>query len=96
MKVVKERIDQIKEEIDGAMEYAEMYVVYKNTNPQWAQMYYDMSMQELGHAENLRIIAQEAMDRISYIPEEDQEKWKSKQKKHAELKAMVKLLLTSK
>jgi hypothetical protein len=60
------------------------------------QTYYDMSMQELNHAENLRVIAQEAMDRISYIPEKDQEKWKNKQKKHAEHKAMVKLLLTSK
>lgn len=94
MKVIKERVDHIEEEIQGAMEYAENYIVYRNTKPQWAQMYHDMAVQELNHAENLRAIAQEAMDAYSFIPEEDAEMWKDKQRAHAEKKAMVKLLLT--
>lgn len=94
MKYIKKRVDHIGEELGGAMEYAENYVVYKNTNPQWAQMYRDMALQELNHAENLRIIAQEAMDKVSYIPEDDAEMWKDKQRKHAEKKAMIKLLLS--
>ena len=94
MQAIEERIDHIDEEIRGAMEYAEKYVVFKKTRPQWAQLYHDMAVQELNHAENLKDIAQEAMDEYSYIPEEDAEKWREKQKLHAEKKAMVKLLLT--
>lgn len=94
MKVVRDRVDHIDEELSGAMEYAEMYVVYKETKPQWAQKYYEMASQELQHAENLRAIAQDVMNSIAYIPESDDELWKDKQKQHAEKKAMVKLLLS--
>ena len=41
MKKVDNYRDHIMEELDGAMEYAENYVVYKNTHPQWAQMYHE-------------------------------------------------------
>ena len=94
MEVIVNHIDHIDEELNGAMEYAENYVVYKLTNPNWSQMYHDMSLQELTHAENLRVIAQEAMNKVSYIPESDAELWKDKQRQHAEKKAMIKLLLS--
>ena len=94
MKKVDKYKDSIKEEIDGAMEYAENYIVYKNTNPQWASIYHEMALQELNHAENLRMIAQEAMNTISYIPEEDSEAWKKCQKKNAEKVGIVKFMLS--
>lgn len=94
MKKVDNYRNHIMEELDGAMEYAENYVVYKNTHPQWAQMYHEMASQELTHADYLRKIAQEAMNDISYIPEEDAERWKECQRNHAEKAGIIKFMLS--
>lgn len=94
MKKVDNYRNHIMDELNSAMEYAENYVVYKNTHPQWAQMYHEMSTHELTHAEYLRLIAQEAMDKISYIPEEDAESWKKCQRKHAEKVGVIKFMLS--
>jgi rubrerythrin len=45
--------NQVKEELDGAMEYIKKAIDIKKEHPNWAQIYQKMSMAELEHASNL-------------------------------------------
>lgn len=93
MKMVDRYIEYVNEEMDGAMQYAENYVIYKTEKPQWAQMFHDMSMQELTHADYLMSMAQESIDTFSYLPEEDKERWEHCRKHRAEKDAIVRFML---
>lgn len=42
--------NQLKDELDGAMEYAQKAIHYKNEYPNWASMYMKMANAELDHA----------------------------------------------
>lgn len=94
MKKIKRYICAIKDELEGAMEYAEKYICYKQTKPQWAKMYADMAAAELTHAHNLHTMGTEAMTELSWIPEKDKECWEHCIAKMAEKEAMVKLMLS--
>ena len=94
MKTVHKMKCEIEEETDSAMEYAEKYLEYKNSKPNWANMYQEMAKQELTHADYLLAIATEAMSNIAWIPESDKEAFDKCQKRSMEKAAMVKLMLS--
>ena len=94
MKKVQMYIENVREEVRDAMDYAEKYVIFKNTRPQFAKMYHDMAENELTHAENLRMIGQTMMNEFSYVPEADVEDWTNCGKYVAEQSAIVRLMLS--
>ena len=51
--------NQVKEELDGAMEYIKKAILLKKEHLNWAQMYQKMSMTELEHASTLMKIFEE-------------------------------------
>lgn len=51
MKIIKELVEFINEEVDGAEEYAKLAVKYKTENPTLAKTFYDISMDEMRHAD---------------------------------------------
>lgn len=51
--------NQVKEELDGAMEYIKKAIDIKKDHPTWAQMYQKMSMAELDHAATIMKIFEE-------------------------------------
>jgi len=53
MKLVKKIVKQIDDELEGAEEYIEMASKYKSEYPTIANMYYEMSMNEMSHVDKL-------------------------------------------
>lgn len=53
MDVVKYFHDQIKEELEGAIEYAKQAFVMKAMDPNWSKSFIEMASQELNHAGKL-------------------------------------------
>lgn len=53
MKIIKKIIDQMHDELEGAGEYADMALKYKDTDKVLADMYYNMSLQEMKHHDDL-------------------------------------------
>ena len=94
MKTIHKMRCEIEDEAESAMNYAEKYLEYKNSKPNWATMYSEMAKQELTHADYLLTIAKEAMSGIAWIPEEDKEAFDKCQKRALEKSAMTKLMLS--
>lgn len=94
MKKVDKYVDGICDELHGAMCYAEKYIEYKNTNPQWARMYSEMANNELSHADNLKTIGEADITALSWISDDDKEKWEKCMTKFADKYALVKLMLS--
>lgn len=94
MKRVCDMIDEIKDEIHSANDYAEKYIWYKSTRPEFAPMFSEMASQELAHADYLTKVGGTMLNEMTYVPEEDKEAWEKCIKKMAEKGALVKHLLT--
>lgn len=94
MKKIKYYIDHIKDEVCGAMEYAQKYIEYKSTHPQWAKMYSEMANAELNHAKYLHVIGAEHISSLSWVPEEDKEAWDKCTKRVTEKIVLIKLMLS--
>lgn len=92
-KMKKMRCD-LKDELQGAEKYAEKYIFYKNSKPEWAKMYHTMAMGELEHVDMLHTMYDESVKEMAYIPEEDLMEWEHCVKMAAEEIAMIKLLLS--
>ena len=104
MERIGKYVDHIKEELEGAKEYAECYVDYKvrsnnSSDPYSKEMtarYKEMANDELRHANYLH---EEAMTEISKLeqvitpPEEMLERWKSAHNYYVEKTAWVKQML---
>ena len=65
MKKIRKMVCHIDGELEGACNYAEKKVIYKNTNPAWSKMYGDMAAQELVHADYLHKMGEEFMKDVS-------------------------------
>lgn len=84
------------DEVDGACEYAEQYIVNKKSYPQWAKMYHEMAQDELKHAQYQYDIAENRIKEIqqTYKSDEDVSAWEHLMIKYVEKTAMVKHILS--
>lgn len=53
MRVIKEIMEQMHEELEGSGEYIDAALKYKDTDKVLADMYYNMSIQEMKHHDDL-------------------------------------------
>ena len=96
MKIIKDLVDHIKEELEGAQEYAEKYIEAKASGSPRASTYRQMAFDELHHAEKVHEFAVEEIKKISAVmapPVEMEEKWKHEHKKYVEDFAKIKMIL---
>ena len=93
MKMIQRYIDSMCDELNGAAEYAEYYIIYKSSMPQWSKMYQKMANDELDHAEYIREMAQTFADGLSWISDHDKDCWKNAIDHYAEMVAKTKVML---
>ena len=84
----------IQDEVKGAQKYAEKYIFYVDSKPEWAKMYAEMARQEAGHARWLHKMYQESVDEMRWIPEDAKEEWERCVAKMTETLALVDLMLS--
>lgn len=53
MRIIKKLAEMIDDEIDGAIEYAEDAVLYKDSMPELGRMFAELAEEELGHVGRL-------------------------------------------
>ena len=53
MKIIKCIADKIDDELKDAEEYADLAQKWKSTEPETAEVFYDLSTEEIGHMEKL-------------------------------------------
>lgn len=94
MRVIEMYIDLIDDELNSAKEYAERYLEYKTSKPQWAKMCADMASDELKHADYIREIAQQTADGLSWMPDATKDKWSWCIGHMGERVALVKMMLS--
>lgn len=99
---IKNLVDQIREELSSAKEYAEDYLTFKAKGdqtekyPEWAARYKEMSTDELKHALYLhdRAVAEiEELRKVMTPPEEMLEKWDHAHRHYIEQAAWVRQML---
>lgn len=92
MQIIDYYIDHIKDELDGAKEYAEKVVEYK---PQLAKMYQEMAQAELNHAKYLVDMGNQCYAQITeiYAPQELEDEWNKILKRYTERTALARHLL---
>ena len=97
MKIIKNYVEAIDDEIHGAKEYAEKYVESKaKGNMQAASRYKEMANDELKHATYQHEWAVNEIEEISKIytaPVEMQEVWDKAHKEYVEKVAWIKQML---
>lgn len=98
MKVIKELVDKIDDELLGAQDYAEKYVEEKaNNDNEWANTFRSMAEVELDHAMKLHSYTTQKIQKISevYQPSQDMlDKWEASHKQYVEKVAWIKQMLT--
>lgn len=95
MKRMEKAIKEVHEELHGACKYAENYIFFANSHPEWAKMYHDMAMQELDHASMDYRIGTEMMNELKWVDEDSKAAWQELGNKLAEKTAWVKLMLSN-
>lgn len=97
MKKIQNLVDKIDEELEGAKEYAEMYVDYRaKGDNQWAAKFKDMANAELQHALTIHTLATQEIEELSKVfkaPAEMQEKWDKSHKEYVDKAAWIKYML---
>ena len=97
MRIIKEYVEHIEEEIDGAKEYAEKYVECKvKGNITVANQYKDMANDELRHATNIHEWAVKEIEEIKKVytaPALMLEKWDAAHREYVEKVAWIKQML---
>lgn len=98
MKEIQNYIDQINDEIDGAKNYAELYLMAKaKSDKEWAQRCYEMSQDELKHANWIHEKAVKEIMQLSTVyepPSEMKNSWDISHKNYIEKAAWIKQMLT--
>lgn len=97
MTKIKELVDQMKDELCGAKDYAEEYLSFKaKGNINWANRYKEMATDEIKHGGYIhdRIVEEiETLRKVYTPPQEMLEKWDSDHKKYVEKVAWIKQML---
>ena len=99
---IKNLVEQIKDELCDAKEYAEDYLTFKAKSgdskdySEWSARYKEMATDELKHALYLhdRAVAEiEELKKVMTPPEEMLQKWESAHREYIEKAAWVKQML---
>lgn len=97
MTKIKKLADHIKEELEGAKEYAECYIEKKAANNSaWANRFKEMANDELTHAMYLHELVVEEIEKLKTVytpPTEMMEKWEKDHKEYVEKAAWIKTML---
>lgn len=97
MKRIKELVDKIEDELEGAKEYAESYLDYKvKGNNSRATQLKSMAQDELNHANNIHEIAVSEIAELRKVytpPVEMEEVWEKSHKEFVERAAWIKQML---
>ena len=98
MKMIKNLIEQLDEEIEDAQMYAEKYVECKaKGNMQRANRYKEMANDELKHTNYIHEMAVQEIEELKKVytaPVNMQEKWDKSHKEYVEKVAWIKQMLT--
>lgn len=97
MKIIKDLVDHIDDELSGAKQYAEMYVDYKvNGESTWAARFKEMATDELKHATYIHELATNKIQKLNQLvqpPVEMQEAWDKSHRLYVEKEAWIKQML---
>lgn len=97
MKIIKNLVEHIKEEVEGAKDYAEKYVEFKaKGNLPIANQYKEMSNDELKHAMFFHEQAVKEIESLSKIytpPTNMLEKWEHEHKEYVESVGLIRQIL---
>lgn len=98
MRMIKNLIEQLDEEIEGAKEYAEKYVECKaKGNMTRANRYKEMATDELKHTGYIHEMAVQEIQELKRVytaPADMQEKWDKAHAEYVEKVAWIKQMLT--
>lgn len=98
MKIIKDLVEHIDEELESAKDYAEKYVECKaKGNINNANKYKEMANDELKHASYIHEIAVAEISQVEKIytaPVEMQEKWGKSHKEYVEKSAWIRQMLS--
>ena len=98
MKMIHEKIENICEELEDALEYAEKYMVCKaRGNLGHANKFKEMAHDELNHANMLHELYTadiEELNKVYTLTEEEEKAWEHCHKHFAEKVAMVRHILS--
>lgn len=98
MRMIKNLVEQLDDEIEGAKEYAEKYVEYKaKNNMARANRFKEMANDELKHAgyiHDMTVQEIEELKKVYTAPAEMREKWDKSHKEYVEKVAWIKQMLT--
>lgn len=62
--------EHLCEELEGAKEYIRRAIEIKAMDPSWGKMFYDMSVQELSHADNFFKMFQDYYKKVTSVYKE--------------------------
>lgn len=94
MTMLQRYADWLCDELESAMEYAEYYIIFKNSKPNYAKTYKEMASAEVQHAEYIRQMTQDFADGLSYISENDKECWTKLLQKQVDVEQKVQIMLS--
>lgn len=98
MRMIKDFVEHLDEEIEGAKEYAEKYVEYKaKGNMSRANKYKEMANDELKHTGYIHDMALQEIEELKKVytaPVDMQEKWNKAHAEYVEKVAWIKQMLT--
>ena len=98
MTKIKNYVEAIDEELEGAKDYAECYVEFKaKGNNQWANKYKEMATDELKHANYIHdraVMEIEELNTVYKPTQEMQDSWDKSHKEYVERTAWIKQMLT--
>lgn len=96
MKIIENFVDEMKDELNSAKDYAKKATQYKVENPAMAKMYFDMANDELKHADMIHVEAVKAIEKqraVSTPPQYMLDRWAEEHKKYVEKAAKIKVML---
>lgn len=94
MTMLQRYSDWMCDELESALQYAEYYIIFKTSKPQWSKMYREMASAEIQHADYIRQMTQEFADELSWISDNDKECWQHMIQKQATIEQKVQIMLS--
>lgn len=94
MTMLQRYVDWLYDELESALEYAEYYIIFKNSKPNYSKMYKEMASAEIQHAEYIRQMTQEFADGLSWISDHDKENWACVLQQQADTEQKVQIMLS--